>query len=166
MTHHRVGWNTVWDESHLTPDLLPWLCRWSSAERTARSTSSEDGSPTVRDLARSLVNTGSVSGSGVWVSVFVCVLWQGMTHARVFFTLYCQVGSTRYMATLWCRDFVKLSPYQQHNESQCDMKLQVKHSYPKQKEEGNSLTVGKIAGHDERWIKDKEAPKKRPTGRD
>lgn len=57
------------------------LCRWYSAGRTARSTSSEDGSPTGRDLARLPVNTGSVSGSGVpqrRVCMCSCV-----THARV-----------------------------------------------------------------------------------
>lgn len=49
----------------------------------ARSTSSEDGSPTVRDLARLPANTGLVNGYGVCVTVFVCV-WQCMTHVLSF----------------------------------------------------------------------------------
>lgn len=67
---------TVWDESHLTSEPLPLrsrLCRWSSAGRMARSTSSEDGSPTARDLARLPVNIGSVSCSGVRLCLCVCV---------------------------------------------------------------------------------------------
>lgn len=43
------------------------MCRWSSAGRTAPSASSEDGSPTARDSARSPANTGSVSASGLWL---------------------------------------------------------------------------------------------------
>lgn len=59
--------------------LLSRLCRWSSAGRTARSASSERGSPTGRDSARSPVNTGSVSESvhmRVAISrVRACVMW-------------------------------------------------------------------------------------------
>lgn len=43
------------------------MCRWSSAGRTAPSTSSEDGSPTARDSGRSPANTGSVSASSLWL---------------------------------------------------------------------------------------------------
>lgn len=87
VTQHRGGWNTVcvcvrwisfelWPPPHFffLPLPLPSvrLCRWSSAGRTAQSTSSEDGSPTGRDLARLPGNTGSVSGSGVWLCLSAC----------------------------------------------------------------------------------------------
>lgn len=72
---HAARW--IWP---LTP-CLAVLCRWSSAGRMALSTSSEDGSPTGRDLARLPESTGWVSSSGC-VFFAVCVGWGCVTHAH------------------------------------------------------------------------------------
>lgn len=141
----------VWDESHLTSEPLPLrsrLCRWSSAGRMARSTSSEDGSPTARDLARLPVNIGSVSGSGVRLCLCVCVCRVCVTHARdVCCVLRCRGkpnSGEQIFTQLWstsCGFIMQLggaeggvSPYQQHNESHNDMNSQVEHSNSKKKE--------------------------------
>ena len=67
------GWNALCEMILIRPLTPPHclavlaMCRWSSAGRTAPSTSSEDGSPTARDSGRSPANTGSVSASSLWL---------------------------------------------------------------------------------------------------
>lgn len=150
MTQQRVGWNALlrWISFDLwTLALRSRLCRWSSVGRMAQSTSSEDGSPTARDLARLPVNTGSVSGSGVRLCLCVCVFAVCVTHAR---DVYCVLwyrgkpnSGEQIFTQLWstsCGFIMQLggkkgSPYQQHNESDNDMNSQVEHSNSKQKAE-------------------------------
>lgn len=96
MSQHRAGWNTLPDESDLWPLVLRCgLCRWSSAGRTALSTSSEDGSPTGRDLARLPESTGWVSSFGCVCFWWVCDCWGCVTHAHEHCLPQCPTKANR-----------------------------------------------------------------------
>lgn len=111
----RVRW-ILSDPWSLVPP--PWLCRWFSAGRTARSTSSEDGSLTARDLARSPANTGSVSGSAPRLA-------KRVTHAEESrFYPACHVFI--YFFVLWWQVCVNALTCQQHNDTALKLKAETK----------------------------------------